>query len=247
MNPVYRSDSYLRELNTTIQAAHLTDSGQTALICLDQLFYSGGGGQPPDRGHIIIRDEVYLVQAFQKHKGDVLIVLDRQLPFHHEIRKGEPVLCVLDWERRYRMMKLHTAQHVLAASVRIIEPTSHTRGMLITEGGEECKMSFICRKPVSASTIDAALERAFRAVEAGLPVSAHQHKSIEEARATYSELFREPQYDLKGNVRVVVIDGLDANPCGGTHVRSLSEIDPYEQVSYAPGTEADEWQVAFRF
>lgn len=245
MNPVYRSNSYLRELNTTIQAVHLTDSGQTALICLDQLFYSGGGGQPSDRGHVVIRDEIYPVHTFQKHKGDVLIVLEKELPFHHEIRKGEPVLCVLDWERRYRMMKLHTAQHVLAASFRLVEPIYHTRGMQITEGGVECTMSFICRKPVSAGTVDAALDHAFRAVEEGLPVSAHQHKTIEEARAAYGEIFREPQYDLKGTVRVVVIDSLDANPCGGTHVRSLSEIDPYEQVSYAPGTEADEWQVGF--
>lgn len=247
MNPVYRSDSYLRELNTTIQATQRTESGRTALICLDQLFYSGGGGQPPDRGHVVIRDEAYPVQTFQKHKGDVLIVLNSELPFHHEISKGEPVLCVLDWERRYRMMKLHTAQHVLAAAIRLIEPTYHTRGMQITVEGEECTMGFISRNPVSARTIDAALERAFKAMEEDLPVSAHQHKTIEEARATYGELFREPQYNLKGNVRVVFIDRLDANPCGGTHVRSLSEIEPYEQVRYAPGTEADEWQVTFSF
>jgi Ser-tRNA(Ala) deacylase AlaX len=246
MNPVYRSSSYLKELQTTIQAVHTSETGQTALICLDQLFYSGGGGQPPDRGYVIIRDEQYPVHAFQKHKGDVLIVLDKKLPFQNEVKKGEPVLCVLDWERRYRMMKLHTAQHLLAASIRALEPTYHTHGMQISEEGEECAMRFFSQNAVSTQAIDLALESAYKAIESALSISANQHKSIEEARATYGLLFREPQYDLKGHVRVVVIDTVDANPCGGTHVRSLSEIERYEQVEYAPGTQTDEWQVKFK-
>jgi len=247
MNPVYRSDSYLRELNTTVQATHITEGGQTALICLDQLFYSGGGGQPPDRGYVVIRNEAYPIQGFQKHKGDVLIVLGSELPFHDEIRKGEPVLCILDWERRYHMMKLHTAQHLLAAAVRLIEPTYHTRGMRIHEEGEECVMSFVSKQAFTAGRMDAAIEQALKAIESNLPVSAHQYKSIKEARAVYGSIFREPQYDLKGNVRVVLIHHLDANPCGGTHVRSLKEVDPYHHVEFAPGTQADEWQVTFRF
>lgn len=247
MNPVYRSDSYLCELSTTIQATQITEDGQTALICLDQLFYSGGGGQPPDRGYVVIRNEAYPVQGFQKHKGDVLIVLKNELPFHSGIGKGEPVLCVLDWERRYRMMKLHTAQHVLAAAVRLIESTYHTRGMQIHPEGEECVMGFVSKQAFSAGMMDAALEQALKAIESNLPVSAHLHKSIEEARAVYGSIFREPQDDLKGNVRVIFINQLDANPCGGTHVRSLDEIDPYQSVEYAPGTQADEWQIMFRF
>src|SRR3569623_612702 len=110
MNPLYRIDSYQQEAETVLATIALHE-GRTAVICRDLLLIPGGGGQCADRGTLRLRGTEYPVADYVMHQGDVLLVLEDRLPFHDELKRNEPVRQTIDWEHRYRAMRLHTWQH----------------------------------------------------------------------------------------------------------------------------------------
>ncbi len=222
MNPLYRSNSQLQETETVIQSVRLTDDGRTALVLRDLIFFPNGGGQPNDHGTVMLRGESFTVTALEKVPGDVLVVLDRKADFHDELAKKEPVLCALDWDRRLKIMRMHTAQHALAAVLRRQLTGFVTHGMDIPESAETCVMQFSADQPPDS----VAATLAHQAEVARNPaVLVQSFPSLDDAKAAAGSLFRmNPGIELKGTIRLITIEGLDANPCGGTHVLSLGEI-----------------------
>lgn len=248
MIPVFRLDSYCRTLATSVQMTARTPDGRSALCFKELLFYPQGGGQPDDRGQVQLRGETFRVQDLTKHKGDILVGLELPLPAHSEIRKGEPATCAIDWERRYRLMRLHTLQHLLAAAMRRLLPDYESRGMVIDAAARDCQMRFAAAEKPDAAVIAGALEIAAAAVEADYSVRTETFPSVEAARLAFGPLFRiDPRLDYRGNVRVVVIEGIDANPCGGTHVRTLKELPEAEILDLAFDPESSEACLRFEF
>jgi misacylated tRNA(Ala) deacylase len=99
-------DSYLKESPATVVSVK-----DEKYVILDQtIFYAKGGGYPCDTGKIIKSTEVFRVIYVGKFSGEISHEVDRA-----GLQRGDKVQCVLDWERRYKLMRSHTAAHVIAS------------------------------------------------------------------------------------------------------------------------------------
>jgi len=184
-------------------------------------FYPTGGGQPSDRGELVsAAGERAQVVDVTKSGASVVHRLKAGAGRRPELHVGEEVEGTIDWERRYRHMRLHTAQHFLS-------------GRVFTRTGRRTRRaSFSGIRAVLEldGTLDEALVPALNedlraAVEPSRPVSIRHLPRAEWDRHPLSErsglVPLPPQVDP---VRVVEIDGFDLCPCGGTHLRSTGEI-----------------------
>ncbi|HLF34065.1 MAG TPA: alanyl-tRNA editing protein, partial [Cyclobacteriaceae bacterium] len=106
---LYQQDAYVREFESEIIGV----SGDGNKILLPETaFYPGGGGQPPDTGWVYLSDEGFRVTGFEKSGEDLWHILDRG-----SFTKGSRVKAVIDWERRYSLMRTHSAMHVLCGVI----------------------------------------------------------------------------------------------------------------------------------
>jgi misacylated tRNA(Ala) deacylase len=214
---LFRDDAYLRETVATLLAVN--DRG--GLVFDKTVFYATSGGQPGDTGRVERADGSVLQIAATvtgETKDDIVHVpaAGSLLP---DI--GEQVRLVIDWERRHRLMRMHTACHLLT----VICPYPIT-GAAVSE--DDSRVDFdipdagLAKEDVSA--------RLMELVEADHPVSARWIADEEFAAnpgLVKSKNVRPPVGS--GRIRLVAIgDGgaIDTQPCGGTHVRSTGEIGP---------------------
>jgi misacylated tRNA(Ala) deacylase len=103
---LFLDDSYLSKCDATVVSVK-----DGKFIILDQtVFYPKGGGQPCDTGKMIKRDETYTAVYVGKFSGEISHEVD-----HPGLKEGDKVHCMLDWERRYRLMRSHTAAHLFAS------------------------------------------------------------------------------------------------------------------------------------
>jgi misacylated tRNA(Ala) deacylase len=128
---------------------------------------------------------------------------------------GDTVVAVLDWERRYRHMRMHTAMHLLGSILQF----GVTGGNI---SAEKSRLDFDMEEPVDKEAVGAAL----------LKLVAEDH-AVSCRWITEEELDAQPELVRtmsvqpprgKGNVRLLEIDGVDLQPCGGTHLRTTSEV-----------------------
>lgn len=204
--PSYERDPYLVELDTRIVEAGASDD-RPFVETADTLFYPEGGGQPADHG-TICGVEVVDVQSTD---GGVVHFLKQPL-------EVGPATLRLDWPRRWDHMQQHTAQHVLTAvaDTRFAWPTT-----AFHLGAEHSDVE------LDVARIDAAqlteLEEAVAAeVRAARPVTSRRVGADELQHLDVRT--RGLPEGHSGSIRLVEIEGLDLNTCGGTHVRSTTEI-----------------------
>lgn len=210
-------DSYLKELRATVLSVK-----DGKYVILDQtIFYAKGGGQPHDMGKIIRDGEVFNVVYVGKFSGEISHEVDRV-----GLEPGDDVRCVLNWERRYKLMRSHTAAHVLAALL------NKGTGALIT--GNQLEEDHV-RFDFSLEKFDKPLLEEYLARANEL--------FVKDVEVKWYELPREEALKIPGVVkmaeafppnlpvlRIVEIVGLDKQADGGTHVRNLREIGKVELV-----------------
>jgi len=110
MNHVYFKQPYQKSADTMVESA-VREKGQL-LICLEEnLYHAKGGGQPDDRGEIELCGKRVPVEGLVKRKGSTYVVV-RDDPAFDDVGFGEPVRCLVDWPRRYLLMRNHTAAHI---------------------------------------------------------------------------------------------------------------------------------------
>lgn len=220
MIPLYRTDPYLFAHETTLDS--VIAEGDTQLIICHELIFAEGGGQPPDHGIIRWKDQTREVKELVKHKGDVRL----RIQTIEGLQKGEKVRCEIDPARRSSIMRLHSAQHGFAGALRRVLPGYHTGGMSISDDATTCAMRFAATQSPDDRVMKNALEIVGEAIALKRAVSTEIFESAEIAAKSLGDLFRpsDPRVQLKGRARVVIIEGLDANACGGTHVRDFSEV-----------------------
>jgi misacylated tRNA(Ala) deacylase len=208
---IFREDSYARACPARVVA--VTSAG----LELDRtVFYPTGGGQPGDTGHLRRADGsiVRIAGAVKGEGADT--VLHQPAAGEPMPLPGEEVEAVLDWERRYRHMRFHTALHLLCAVV----PAPVTGGQV---SEDKARLDFdIAMEGLVKEAIESGLNRL---VGEARPVRARWISDAElDARP---ELVRtmsvQPPRGL-GGVRVLEIDGVDLQPCGGTHVANTREV-----------------------
>ena len=209
---LFRDDAYLRTATARVLA--VGDRG----IELDRtVFYPLGGGQAGDTGKLL-RAEGDVVAIADTRKGDAPDrVLHVPAPGSALPQPGETVTVEVDWPRRYRLMRLHTALHLLSCVV-----TAPVTGGNITP--EKARLDF----DIDLSQLNA--ERIERETNALIAAGA----ITETAWITDAELDAQPELVKTmsvqpprgaGRVRLLRIPGIDLQPCGGTHVADIAEIE----------------------
>lgn len=204
---LFREDSYLRTCEARV--VKVDDAG----VVLDRtVCYPLGGGQPGDTGTLSWDGgSARIVDTRYGADGDIRHVI----PEEEAPPPGAGVRVELDWERRHRHMRMHTAMHLLGA----VLPYGVTGGNISADKG---RLDFDMEDAVDKDAVEAALA----ALVAGdHPVSC---RWISEAELdAQPELVRTMSVQPprgKGRVRLLDISGVDLQPCGGTHVRSTAEV-----------------------
>jgi len=214
---LYLQDSYLKECDATVASVK-----NDKYVILDQtIFYPKGGGQPWDTGKMICGNDIYNVVYVGKFGGEISNEVDES-----GLRVGDKVHCMLSWERRYRLMRSHTAAHALASI--LVKET----GALITGNQlEEDKVRF-----------DFSLEDFDRDIFKGYINKANE-LFRHNVPVKWYELPMEKAMKLPGIVklakalppnipmlRIVEIEGVDRQADAGTHVRNLKEVGAIEMI-----------------
>lgn len=212
--PLFRDDPYRREARARVRS--LTEEGG---IVLDQsLFYPTGGGQPGDSGWIDWDGKRMPIATTVKGPGeDIVLVPSEPMALPPE---GAHVVQSLDWDRRHRHMRVHTALHLLSA----VLPYGVTGGQITASHG---RLDFdMPDVPVDPTTIEMALNdqiaRDWR-VSDGMITSAELDAS---PHLIKTMAVKPPRG--RGDIRLVKIgedgDLVDLQPCGGIHVARTGEI-----------------------
>jgi misacylated tRNA(Ala) deacylase len=220
---IYQTDSYLQEFD----AAVLTVQADSRAIVLDRTaFYPGGGGQPCDFGSLEVGGVLYPVEKAKKQGEDVLHFLGGTEPLP---ASGSAARGTLDWARRYKLMRTHSALHVLCGTV------FRDYGALVTGGDMEPLKG---RLDFEFETMRGEL---VREIETAINKEAMQGREIRVKILPREEAFQIPDLiRTKINllpqgilqVRTVEIVGLDLQADGGTHVRNTNEIGRIRVADY---------------
>ncbi len=208
---LFRGDAYLITAQARVTAVH--ERG----IELDRtIFYPMGGGQAGDTG-ALLRASGEQIAIADTRKGDVLdSVLHIAAPGAPLPEPGETLTLGVDWPRRYALMRLHTALHVMSCVV--VAPVT---GGNIAPG--KARLDF----DIDMSLLDAA------AIERDTNALIARGAQTESVWITEAELDARPALVKTmsvqpprgaGRVRLLRIPGIDLQPCGGTHVRNIAEI-----------------------
>jgi len=210
---LFRDDAYLTETSATVVAIN-----ERGGIELDRtVFYATGGGQPGDAGVLVRNDgtEITIGTAIYNPE-DKNRILHVPLEGQAAPSVGEALVARLDWERRLKRMRIHTALHLLS----VVLPYPVTGGAI---GDGDGRLDF--------DIPEGGLDKA--ELTDKLTALVAKNAAISERWITDEELDANPglvkTMSVKpprgsGRVRLVSIDGIDLQPCGGTHVRNTSEI-----------------------
>jgi misacylated tRNA(Ala) deacylase len=205
---LFRDDSYLRVCQATV-----TSTGDGAVVLDRTVFYPMGGGQPGDSGRM-------------SWEGGTATIIDTRYgesgEIQHRIGDGDPfpesgtsVSIELDWDRRYRHMRMHTALHLLGSVLQY----GVTGGSI---GAEKSRLDFDMEDPVDKEAVNAALQAL---VAADHPITCRW--ITDEELAAKPELVRTMSVQPPkgaGKVRLLEIKSVDLQPCGGTHLKSTGEV-----------------------
>ncbi len=202
--------------------ARITALPPGAVVLDRTYFYPGGGGQPPDRGALrpVGTDvEVEVVDAARSGAA-VLHRLRRGRPGALALTVGAEVDGTVDWERRYRHMRLHTGQHLVSALLFARHGLRTSRASL---AGSSATIDLEGPLPIGA--VPDLSDAVGAAVRRGRPVTIRYLPRAEwEARLPAPRSGLVPLPPRVDPVRIVEIEAEDACPCGGTHLRSTGEI-----------------------
>ncbi|BCU70754.1 alanyl-tRNA editing protein AlaXM [Stygiolobus caldivivus] len=206
---LYLFDSYIREFDATV-----VDITQEGIVLDRTAFYPGGGGLEPDKGFIQINGNKYEILEVKEINGEIYHKLSDYQFFKTNVKiKGE-----IDWARRYRMMRLHTASHIIAS----IAYTKY--GAKITGGNispDYAKDDF----PIESKEIlQKIVEEANEIAKQSIPVKVYFLRRDEALKIPgVVKLAERMPPDLEV-WRIVEIEGIDIQADGGPHVKNTSEI-----------------------
>lgn len=224
MTLLFRDNPYLKQAEATV-----VESGADGIRLDATLFYPNGGGQPGDTGRIDWEGGSVAVTDTRKavplveNGADVLHIVPADSPLPPP---GTRVTLHLDWERRHRHMRMHTAMHLLCAVV----PGAVTGGQV---GADKSRLDFDV--PSASLDKDALEEKLNELISADHPV--RERTITDQEMAERPELVRTMSVKPptgSGSVRLLQIGTDDAmvdlQPCGGTHVAHTGEIGPISIV-----------------
>jgi len=218
---LFREDGYLRDCEAVVtgfaEIPGKDDTTFTGVVVDRTVFYPNGGGQPGDTGRLLRADgtELKIIDTLK----------DRDTGAHlHIIEPGatapdtdEAVKLEIDWDRRYRLMRMHSCMHMLCAAI----PAPVTGGSIQDGRG---RLDFDLPDPIDKLEVTAKLNEL---IQSDRPMALSWIDDAElDANPELVRTMAVAPPRGSGKVRLVNFDGIDLQPCGGTHVAASGEIGP---------------------
>lgn len=198
-------------------SARVTAVGEQGIALEHTLFYPTGGGQPGDTGHLILADGSRVEVI-----GTVRDPVSRAIIWHQvqqcpeQLVAGAQVNAEIDWDRRYRHMKMHTCLHLLCS---IIDAPVTGCSISADKGRLDFDLpEMTLDKDSITRDLNALIEQAHEVKNLSMPAS--EYATL--LQITRTQAVAPPV--IQGSVRVIDIAGVDIQPCGGTHVANTKEI-----------------------
>ena len=216
---LYHTDAYLKEFDAVVTAV---DGKKVTLN--RTAFYPGGGGQPNDVGTLTANGETCNIVKISKQGADAWHELDREAPPIGALAHG-----VIDWERRYHLMRTHTALHILCGVI------FRDYGASVTGGNMEplkARMDF---------EFETMRQEFVKQIEEKINVEVASARPTRVKILPRDEAFQIPDLirtkinllpEGIAEIRTVEIVGLDLQADGGTHVANTSEVGHIRVVDY---------------
>jgi misacylated tRNA(Ala) deacylase len=220
-------DAYLKEFDTRVIKILKMENGETGVVLHETAFYPGGGGQPPDIGFIENNGMRAMVFRLKRH-GEIIVHFVDEVS--GEIREGDNVKGVIDWNRRYRLMRVHTCAHLMSQAIR----QALDKPVEIVSSGmdlQKARLDF---------THKGSTRELFPQIESIANNVVKENRTVKvrlmprNEAEEYVEKFHESLKTLPpqvSEVRIVEIEGWHACACGGTHVKGTSEIREVKLLS----------------
>jgi misacylated tRNA(Ala) deacylase len=211
---LFRHDAYLRNAQAHV-TAHTGEGG----IVLDRtIFFPTGGGQPGDTGKLVWDEGACEITATVKGQGDDVVCMPADGMERPAI--GQHVTMELDWGRRHSHMRVHTALHLMSVAI----PYPVTGGSISVGKG---RLDFDMAEPPEDKDALADAINDMIATDAAVVEEWITQEQLDAQPDLVKTLTVKPPRG-SGRIRLIRIGGvddpLDLQPCGGTHVRTLSEI-----------------------
>jgi len=213
---LFRESSYAKSCEATVVA--INDLGG---IVLDRtVFYPSGGGQPGDAGKLKRADGSLTMIATTVYEKDRSAIVHVPAEGESAPEVGETVQCIVDWDKRYAHMRVHTALHLMCA----VLPYPVTGGSI---GQGEGRLDFDI--PDAGLDKDALTEELNKLIGQDHPVSIRWITDDElEAQPDLVRTMAVKPPTGTGKVRMIAVGDVDLQPCGGTHVGATNEIGTVE-------------------
>ncbi|MAD28196.1 MAG: Ala-tRNA(Pro) hydrolase [Woeseiaceae bacterium] len=205
---LYSKDAYLKSYTTEVTA-----NTNRNIILVSTIFYPLGGGQPGDTGTLSWQNfEAKVINTLLNKDGDIEHILSEDSPVPDI---GETITARINWDRRYLHMRMHTALHLLGS----ILPYGVTGGNI---SETKSRLDFDMEAAVDKESVNKELNKLV------LENRNIQSKWItQEVLAQQPELIRTMSVKppiTNQDIRLLEIDGIDLQPCGGTHLRTTGEV-----------------------
>lgn len=202
-------DAYLKECHASV----VNVEGNK--VELDKtVFYPQGGGQPTDKGKIIYNGKEFAVEKVLKENGIVWHYCGEAL------KAGDAVHLAIDWERRFKLMRMHTAAHVLGS-------VAFKKGVLVTGNQldvDQTRFDFSFGTGLHKEALEESVAEANELLKGNVEVKTYELPREEALKLPGIIKLADklpPNIDV---LRIVEIPGIDLQADGGTHVKNLKEI-----------------------
>ena len=216
--PLYYDDEHAKEFDAKVIYSR---NGE---VVLDRtLFYPEGGGQPADHGILLYGDKEYRIKDVRKYDGVIVHITEGEAP-----PEGASVHGKIDWERRYSLMRHHTATHIVVAAARELF------GKHIWQWGAQ---KYVESARVDITHYRSITDEDLRKIERRaneIVLEAHSvTKEVlprNEAEKKYGFQLYQGGVPFSKTIRVVQVQGIDIEACAGTHVSNTLEIGPIKLI-----------------
>ena len=209
MTNLFEENAYTKEIKTKIKNIDIKNN---TVELENTVFYGKSGGQPGDTGQIIIGGQKIEVNDTLKDKNSILNILESV----SGINIGQTVTAKINWQRRYKYMRMHSALHLVCATI----PLEVTGGQI---GYEKSRLDFNDQdKQINKDELEITINNLLN-TDHKITYEYIDSRILDSKPELVRTMSVKPP-KINGKLRFVKIGTIDFQPCGGTHVKSTNEI-----------------------